>query len=185
LRYTSAPIESQADAPLLTSEFVLAKEQVYENSARGFALDYPADWVLFESSFSVKFDPSEDDFKAASNSSIDRYPFTFIVTTPYVGLESEVYPISASTSAAVADEILSTFGEFEVLKPITSVNINGRDGATFLVERPQNRHQYIAILRINQDTTINLGALGPANRSEEMQEVLNAIALNFRPLEED
>ena len=184
LWYSSAPVEAPPDALLLTSSFVLEKEQVYEN-VNGFALNYPADWTLFDGEFIKMLDPSEDDFKVSSNSIMDRYPFTFGVTDPYVGIESSTYEISPSSSASVAEEILDTFGDYEILEPIKSVNINGRDGATFLVERPQNRHQYIIILRINQHTVIDLGALVPAIRSEEMQEVLKAIALNFRPIDKE
>ena len=182
-----APVESQTDTPLLTSEFVLAKEQVYQDIDGGFTLDYPADWHISGDRL-IWLDPSEVDFKSSSNSFFDRKPFMFHATNPYVGLDSEAYHVP-SPSASVAKEVLGTLRETNVLEPIKSVNINGRDGATFLVEQPMdispwNMHQYVIILRISEHTTIQMLALGPANRSQEMKDILNAIALNFRPLDE-
>ena len=178
-----ASVKSQTDAPSLTSTFVLDKEQVYENLERQFALDYPSGWTLYDASSFVLLTPSEADFKSGSGTSLSRTIFQFLPRKPYPGGSEP--PTLPAKSAVVAQSILDTFEEHEILEPIKTVNINDHDGAIFLVEGPGEIHHYIIVLRINYNTSINLSALGSADRSEEMQAILNAIALNIRPLGEN
>jgi hypothetical protein len=178
-----APVASQPNAPPLTSDFVMDKDLVFESVEYELVLAYPADWTV-EDVGSVYIHPSAADFQQDPGFALMKTSFTFYVTGPYVGRSSERWRIP-QPSVEVAREILNTFSEHEILKPIESVDINGHDGAIFLVARPEETHQYIAVLRIAEHKAVVLGALGPAHRSEEMQAILNAIALNIRPLGEE
>lgn len=183
---SQASIESQVDAPLLTSSFVLAKEQVYQSPNGKFALDYPSNWTIYEGDrFGyVSLTPNEADFQPILDSGFRGMPpFSFHELGPYAG--HQTITGNPLTAAEVAEETLGTFGEYKTLEPIKSVSINGYDGATFLVERSEGWHQYIVILRITRNTSIALDFLGPSDRSEEMQEILNAIALNICHLDKD
>jgi hypothetical protein len=84
----------------------------------------------------------------------------------------------------VAQDIVNTREVPQIVMPVKSVDINGRDGVIYLLA-PDTRHRYSIILRIADDKVIVLGALGPVSRSEEMQGILNAIALNIQPLSEE
>lgn len=180
---TGASVWLSTDAPTLTSSFMLDKEQVYENIDDKFVWNYPSDWAFYEDSGWVIFEPSETDFKQSPGTVLSKTMFQFYSTVPY-GSNSEAWPIPEK-STEVAESILNTFGEYEILEPIKAVSINGRDGAMFLVGRPEGRHQYNIILRIKYNTSISLFASGPADRSEEMQAILNAVALNIQPIDEN
>lgn len=185
---SGSSVKSQEDAPFLISDFVLDKEQIYQNSNGKFALDYPLDWVIYEGSGIVGINPSKADFQQSPGSRLSKTTFRFYVLNPYVGYENETYLIP-SPSTKVAEEILGTFevgdADFEVLEPIKAININGYDGASFLLAHREGLAQYIIVLRIAKNRSVSLDALGPLDRTEEMQEILNAIALNIRPLDED
>ncbi len=174
-----APIASQPSTPRLTTEFLLEKNLEFQSIESGFVLDYPADWTV-EGEGLIWVKPSETDFSQDHSSVLTEVTFTLFTKSPYTGYASAKRRIPQPASE-VAQDILNTRKHTQIVMPVEAVDINGRDGAFYLLA-PDTRHHYSIILRIADDKVVVLDALGPANRSEEMQNILNAIALNIRPL---
>jgi hypothetical protein len=176
-----APIDSQPGTPKLTTEFVMKKELQFRSVENGFLLDYPADWVV-EGEGLIWVTPSETDFPQDHSSVLTEATFTLFTKSPYAGYTSSRRRIPQPASE-VAQDIANTMKESPVIMPVESVDINGRDGAIYLLA-PDTRYHYSIVLRVADDKVAVLDALGPSSRSEEMQNILNAIALNIRPLSE-
>jgi hypothetical protein len=179
-----APVASEPDIPELTTEFVMEKDLEFQSIENGFVLKYPADWVV-EGEGMVWVKPSEADFPQDHRSILTEVDFSLFTRGPYAGNFSRKWRVPQSASE-VAQVIVDTMDEHEVIQPVKAVSINGFDGATYLmaVETRIPLHRYGIVLRIASDKVVVLGTDGPASRSEEMQNILNAIALNIRPLSE-
>ncbi|MBP6470400.1 MAG: hypothetical protein KBE23_12445 [Chloroflexi bacterium] len=179
-----APITSQPDTPELTTEFVMEKDLEFRSIKNGFVLEYPADWEVAGENM-IWVEPSEADFPQDHRSILTEVDFSLFTRGPYVGNFSRKWRIPQS-AREVAQVIVGTRDYPEVIQPVKAVSINGFDGATSLmaVETRIPLHRYGIVLRIASDKVIVLGTDGPASRSEEMQNILNAIALNIRPIEE-
>ncbi len=176
-----APIASQLNAPGLTTEFVMEKDLEFQSIEHGFVLDYPADWEVVGENL-VWVEPSESDLIQNHRSVLTEVTFTLYTMGPYSGNQSRRWQVP-QPAIIVAQDIANTMKETQIIMPVKAVDINGRDGASFLLA-PDTRHHYVIVLRIADDKVLVMGALGPASRSEEMQNILNAIALNIRPLSE-
>lgn len=176
-----APVASQPDIPELTTEFVMEEDLEFRSIENGFVLDYPADWAVVGENL-VWVEPNETDLVQNHRSVLTEVTFTLYTMDPYSGNISRRWRVSQPASA-VAQDIANTMKETQVIMPVKAVDINGRDGASFLLA-PDTRHHYVIVLRIADDKVLVMGALGPASRNEEMQNILNAIALNIRPLSE-
>jgi len=179
-----APITSQPDTPELTTEFVMEKDLEFRSIENGFVLEYPADWEVAGENM-IWVEPSEADFPQDHRSILTEVDFSLFKMGPYTGNFSRKWRIPQS-AREVAQVIVDTRDEPEVIQPVKAVSINGFDGATSLlaVQARISLHSYEIVLRIADDKVIVMHALGPASRSEEMQNILNAIALNIRPIEE-
>ena len=176
-----APITSHPDTPELTTEFVMEKGLEFRSIKNGFVLEYPADWKVAEENM-IWVEPSETDLVQNHRSILTEVTFMLHTMGPYSGNFSRRWRVPQPASA-VAEDIANTMKWTQVVMPVEAVDINGRDGASFLMA-PDKRHHYVIVLRIADDKMLVMGALGPASRSEEMQNILNAIALNIRPIEE-
>ncbi len=177
-----APIVSQSGNPKLTTEFVLEQETEFSSTDDGFIFSYPGDWIV-QKHTTIWVTPSEVDFPQDLSSIPNEATFTIFTKSPYTGHISRKWRIPQSASS-VAQDIANVTKEWQIIKPVEAVDINGRDGAVFLQAPDDTTHLYSIVLRISEDKVVVLGALGPASRSEEMQNILNAIALNIRPLSE-
>lgn len=105
---------------------------------------------------------------------------------PYSGRNSRRWKIPQPAHEVLQWEINESSST--VVEPVQAVSINGRDAATVLLAYKNKKgtltlYQYSIALRISDDKVVHLVIDGPASRSEEMQNVLNAIALNIRPLD--
>lgn len=179
-----APTSSQPSTPELTTSLIMEKTLEFKSVEDGFALDYPADWtVKGEGLFWVK--PSEIDFHQDYSSVLTEVTFTLHTSDPYTGHNSRRWRIPQTASENLQWQVnLDT--SIEVVEPVRAVSINERDAATVLLSYEKGMlYQYGITLRIAEDKMLELLAQGPSNRSEEMRNVLNAIALNIRPLDEE
>lgn len=177
-----APIESQPNTLELTSSLILERNQQYESIEDGIVITLPDDWAVHGNEI-LWIEPSASAYPKDSYFAHAR-TFDLYTMEPYVSLFNERWRIPQSATE-VAQAISNTMDTaVRTLEPVNAVNINGRDGAAFLVDRDE-LHQYVIVLRIAKDKVVVLGALGPAERSEEMKTILNAIALSIQPLEAD
>ena len=176
-----APVASQPNATKLTSSLILSDDLVYESTENNIIIDYPADWLISGDDM-IFIQPSEDDFPKIRSSSAP--PFMLYTMGPYADRFSDRWHIPRSATEIARKTAQNATDASELLEPIEPVDINGHDGAVFLIERGE-QHQYVVILRITEQVAVGLGALGPSDRSDEMKDVLNAIALNIQPLTED
>ena len=181
-RSVGAPIVSPSDNPKLTTEFVLVKATEFRSIEDGFIFSHPEDWIVQKHTV-VWVTPSEIDFPQDTSAIPTEATFTLFTKSPYTGRISRKWRIPQSASS-VAQDIANVTQEWQIIKPVEAVDINGWDGAVYLQAPDDTTHLYSIILRIADDKVVVLGALGPASRSEEMQNILNAIALNIRPLNE-
>lgn len=177
-----APIASQPGTPKITTEFVLENDLEFRSVEDGFMLGYPEDWTV-EKYTAIWITPSEADFLQDHSSVLTEATFTLLTKSPYVGNISRRRRIPQSASR-VAQDIANVTVEWQDVISVKAVDINGRDGAIYLKAPEDTIHSYSIILRITLDKVVVLNALGPASRSEEMQDILNAIALNIQPLSE-
>jgi hemin uptake protein HemP len=182
---SGAPVTSQIDAPILTSDLVLEADHEYKGIEHSLTFRYPSDWTVDDGGGSVGIIPSDEDFPQNFFLDSGTVHFDFHTMGPYVSRLNQRWRIP-QPATEVAQAIANTMKEDTLIEPVTAVDINGHDGATFLLEINDNGyiyHFYIILLRITEDKVVSLSAFGPASRSEEMKTVLNAIALNIEPLE--
>lgn len=181
---SGAPISSQPSTPELTTNLIVEKNLVFERVEDEFALDYPIDWTVSgDGLFWVH--PSEAYFTQDYSSVLTEVRFNMFTNTPYSGQSSRRWRIPQPAHEVLQWEI-NLNSSAEVVEPVRTVSINGRDAATALLAYEKSTlYQYSITLRISDDRVLHLFAQGPASRSEEMQNVLNAIALNIRPLNEE
>ncbi len=172
-----APINSQPGTPKLETDLAIEAKLKYESTEKGVAIYYPQGWVIDEGIISTGIQIDSNNFSQN---------FSFITRSPYVSRNNRRWQIP-QPAIEIAQFIANTMkGEVTMIEPVTAVDINGRDGATFLVEDiSTNRHMYVIILRISEDTVIDFNAIGPSDHSEEMKSILSAIALNTQPLDNE
>lgn len=176
-----APISSQPGTPELTTTLTMEKNLVFESVKDEFALDYPLDWTVSGDGLFWVY-PSEADFPQDHSSVLTEVKFMMFTNVPYAGRSSRRWKIPQPAHEVMQWEIKSN-SSAEIVEPVRAVSINGRDAATALVAYEQGTfYRYSIALRISDDKILHLFTRGPASRSEEMQNVLNAIALNIRPL---
>ena len=172
----------QENAVALDTDIVWENKQEYESTNHGIMISFPSDWVIAESIL-IRLAPSEAEFPWNADSILEQESYSLSTTGSYAGLRSHRFRIPQSATR-VAQFIASTMSG-EIVEPVVAVDINGRDGAAFSVAREYDRYQYIIVLRITDEKAVVLDALGPASKSEEMKSMLNAIALNIQPLDEE
>ena len=180
-----APISSQLGTPELTTTLIMEKNLVFESVEDEIALDYPFDWTVSgDSLFWV--DPNEADLPQDHSSVLTEVRVMIFTNVPYSGRNSRRWKIPQPAHEVLQWEINESSST--VVEPVQAVSINGRDAATVLLAYKNKKgtltlYQYSIALRISDDKVVHLVIDGPASRSEEMQNVLNAIALNIRPLD--
>lgn len=178
--YQSVPNTPQENAVVLDTDLVWENKQEHESVSHGIAISFPSDWSIADSDI-IWLAPNESEFLWNTDAILEQESYMIYTTGSYTGIRSHRLRIP-QTAASVAQFIANTMSG-SLTEPVTPVNINGRDGAIFLVS-DGNRHHYTIVLRVTDDKAVILGADGPASRSKEMKSILNAIALNIQPLED-
>ena len=171
----------QESATQLDTSVVWDDKQKLESANHEIAISVPSDWIIADGDL-IWLASDESKFPWNADKILTQETYMVHTTGSYTGLRSHRLGIPQSATR-VAQFIASTMSG-EIVEPVMAVNINGRDGATFSVTREYNRYQYIIVLRITDEKAVVLDALGPASKSEEMKSILNAIALNIQPLDE-
>ena len=128
----------------------------------------------------VDIAPDEKQFPWREDFYLSDQRYYLFTRDSYTDRSNRRTHIPQSAAAVLADMPQGMNGE--VLQPVTSVDIAGRDGATHLVGNDL-RHMYTIVVRVAPHKAVVLTAVGSANKSEEMQSILNAMALNVRPIE--
>lgn len=176
-----APVTSQEGAPALTTELKSEELAWYESEEHGIVVGYPAGWAITGDELSVYIAPDEEKFLWGSNhtSSDPRYNLSARGSYTNRGNRRAFIPESA---AAVAQDYVDKMSH-QVIEPVTSVDVNGHDGATALAGN-EYYHRYLVVVRVTAYKAVVMVAAGPAEHSEEMQSILNAVALSLHPLED-
>lgn len=177
-----APMLSDSDTPLLTSSVEQTSLIEFESSEQGIAIGYPIDWAIAGGDYMIYIAPNEEDFPWGTDFSLREPSYIVYTMGPYVERGNQRLQIPQPASE-IAQAILDTESESEIINPVTSVSINGKDGAIFLAAKG-TQYNYLIVLRIAYQKAVVLAAHGPTEKSLEMQSLLNAIALSIRSLEE-
>jgi len=175
-----APPEHEDNAPLLTSDLDEAELTYQEVSEQGIIIGYPAGWEIEAGHTVTYIAPNAEQFPwKPTYSPLD---FTILVVTrdSYTNRGNRRTHIPQSAATVLSD--LPTGMTGEMLVPVTSVDAAGRDGAIYLVGNDY-KQLYRVVVRVTSSRAVTLTAEGPADKSEEMQSILNAMALNVRPIE--
>jgi len=176
---TGASINSQVGATKLTTELDFPLDQEFISQTYNIAIAHPLDWSISSAESMFFVEPDRDTYPPL-------FPPVFHMSmgTSYTGRSKLRIPQPATKLLTLRVNHVLDIPGAKTLTDVTAVDINGRDGATVLVEHG-DRHQYIIVLRISEDEIIVLSAHDLADRSEKMQQILNTLALNIRPLIDD
>ena len=175
-----APLHSEEDTPILSSELDEAHLTFQEIDEQSIVVGYPAGWAINGGEVMVYIAPDENELPWGEDYSLTNPRFYLYAKGSYTNRSNRRTHIPQSAAAVLASIPINMNGK--VLQPITSVDVAGRDGATYLVGN-DFRHIYTVVVRVTPHKAVVLTAEGPAEESEEMQSILNAMALNVRPIE--
>lgn len=185
---SGSSIASEVDAPPLESSIAADNLTMYRDETRNIIISYPTDWVI-EDGDNLYIASSEDQFPWGINYFLASHePYYYLYTrSPYLTRGDRRLQI-VRTSSELAQAIAATFiivdeQEFEIVEEVTSVDINGRDGATFLISNRGDYH-YFVVIRLTKKNVVVVTATGPISAKEEMKNIVNGIALNILPVKE-
>ena len=175
-----APLEPADNAPLLTSDLDEAELTYQEVSEQGIIIGYPAGWEIEAGHTVTYIVPDAEQFPWKRTYSPLDFTILIVTRDSYTNHGNRRTHIPQSAAAVLSDLPTSMTGE--MLVPVTSVDAAGRDGAIYLVGNDY-RQLYRVVVRVTSSKAVTLTAEGPADKSEEMQSILNAMALHVRPIE--
>ena len=138
---------------------------------------YPKGWAIVEGDNTIYLASEESFFPWKKRSSIAQPLYSIHIIGPYVDRRNQRWRIPQPT-LEVVQKIADSWNA-ETLRPIMSNDINGMDGASLLLGDEAGQI-YMVYLRLTEHRLVSLSASGPTNKSEEMQAVINTIALNTR-----
>jgi hypothetical protein len=176
--FAGAPVESQDGVPDLVTSYDSELTQRYESESRGIAFNYPSEWAIYDSVAGVRLVEKESYFNRPPVWALR--PDFYVHTGPP---HANTFRRGIAMSAADLAKTLDYKGSFDPLQPISSVSINGHDGAIQL-ERDNNVIYYAVYVRVSEDKMATVSVHGPADEMQEIVDVTNVIALSIEPFDE-
>ena len=178
--------EQNSDA---ASEWLLADTYpptLHESEAIDAMFQYPTGWALSESSESVHLAATEDDlpwgFEYFARSNHEPFYWLYKVSS-YKSRGARLLGRERSATEA-AEAIAYTFevGPGEVLEPIGTMQLGGREAAT-LTARDAGQVTYLVILPVEPGHMVVVSAVGLYAQLDEMKQMATAIARSLQPLD--
>jgi len=177
----SEPVPSLPGASQLAPTLEASELAEFRSEDKGIIIAYPDGWAVVDSTSFTYLAPDESLFPWKRSFSLAQPMYIINTMGPYVKRGNQQLNIPQPT-IEVAQFIADTM-DGELVKPVTSVDINGIDGASFLNESTFG-HEYVVFLRIANKKVVVLSAHGPVDKSEEMQSVVNTIVLKTHLIED-